>query len=354
MKWPKVAIAFALFLVLSSAMLAQGLLTGSTTIQSSGTIGIPSLSRLHTEGRYVKDESGNVVLLRGACTPQGGDKEDFWAGSHQLEEADFAIMKSWNANVVRFTFNGPSFNDYSPSIDTWVNRAEANSLYIILDMHRWDGNIGDCPPNVNDWITMWTNLANRYKARSHVLFELFNEPATWTFSQWRSNAQQAVNAIRGTGASNIILVDGWNWANELNSFTQNGYLNGSNLIYTVHLYKNCYGQTPPADHDGLQSYWRNRGWFYPIENNIAPVLYGEFNIQNSWSGDPNYPDEATARDERNWMNMSIQLAEEWGISYTAWGWVGYESWAWDHEYLLLGDWITPAPSGQILQTHLKS
>jgi hypothetical protein len=325
-------------------------------INSNGTVIYPHMSSLHTEGRYIKDDQGNVVVLRGACTPQGGDDDTFWAGSHQLSEADFALMRSWGANVVRFTFNGPSLNRYSPSIDTWVDRAEANYLYIILDMHRWDGDIGDCPPVVNDWITMWTNLASRYKTRSHVLFELFNEPATWTFSQWRSNAQQAVDAIRGTGANNIILIDGWNWANELNSFISDpkGFLNGSNLVYTVHLYKNAYGHEPPADHDGLQNFWRDRGWLYPLENNIAPVLYGEFNIQHSWSGDPNYPDQETAQDERNWMNLSMQLAQEWGISYTSWAWVGYESWGWDHEYLLLGDWTTPAPSGEILRVHLKA
>ena len=381
MKLRVVVVVLALYITFSSVLIEQGFLAnlGSARVQSMGVVGTVGggMLWLHTEGRNIKDENGSTVQLKGVNTPHGCDSTTFVEGSHMLDENDFATMKSWGMNVVRFTFNTGWFlrNEYNPSIDEWVNRAERQNLYIILDMHRWDGDVGFFPNDVNAWINVWRDIANRYKNRPQVLFELFNEPHDGAvgdgssadgFTNWRNFTQQCLNAIRATGAQNIVVVGGWVWQNELTSWGQGDRwlrdADGSyadNVVYSTHHYVTGWGHNPPSNRTDLLNFFRSPGvgWDLPLVNDIAPLLVGEYNLQQGGSPtDPNVPYDG---DERltcfdNYMNIFDDGDLGAYVSYTPWAWVMYESWAWNHEFLLVPPYPSPAKTGQILQNHLSA
>jgi len=150
--------------------------------------------------------------------------------------------------------------NYQAAVEKSVVDANAAGLYVILDLH-WaapdDNGTALCPTMQNAMadadhsITFWTSVANEFKGNPAVILELFNEPfindATLTsgsipwsvllnggankyFSYggkdwgtidltWSiSGMQQMLNAVRATGATNVILVstlqggqemDGW-------------------------------------------------------------------------------------------------------------------------------------------------
>jgi endoglucanase len=54
------------------------------------------------------------------------------------------------------------------------------------------------------------------------MFGLMNEPNSMDTNLWRDTAQGAINAIRATGASNMILVPGNAWTGAW-SWTSNYY-----------------------------------------------------------------------------------------------------------------------------------
>ena len=82
----------------------------------------------------------------------------------------------------------------------------------------------------------WTGVANAFKGNNAVVFDLFNEPYPDAATNWSKTAgwtccataapapasatrsagmQSLVNAVRATGATNVIMVGGLAWTNDL-------------------------------------------------------------------------------------------------------------------------------------------
>ena len=75
----------------------------------------------------------------------------------------------------------------------------------------------------------WRSVAKTFKDDHAVVFELFNEPhdISWrcwehgclTGDGWRTaGMQQLLNAVRGTGATNVVLVGGLGWSSDLSAW----------------------------------------------------------------------------------------------------------------------------------------
>jgi hypothetical protein len=92
-------------------------------------------------------------------------------------------------------------------------------------------------PDRDHSVAFWQQVAAAYKGNGAVLFDLFNEPypdsnqnttAAWTC--WRDGGtcpgvsyqvagmQELVNAVRGTGATNVILLGGVQYSNALSQW----------------------------------------------------------------------------------------------------------------------------------------
>ena len=184
-------------------------------ISSSGRIIYPqqaSISRLHTDGRWIKDEAGRTVFLKGVNRPSLEWNNE---GSHWVEN-DWDTIKSWGCNVVRVPFtkewwdkNDPT-NDgmlYRDKIEQAITWGKERDIYTIIDMQWWTRTeqLLPMPPDILAWIETWKEIANTYKENPYVLFDLWNEPYGVSEEQWWTAAQECVNNIRSTGAQNIIL-----------------------------------------------------------------------------------------------------------------------------------------------------
>lgn len=86
---------------------------------------------------------------------------------------------------------------------------------VIIDVHnyaRYQGvRLGNDAASMDKLADLWTRLADRYKDRPNVAFGIMNEPNDIDPRVWRTLADRAVQAIRKTGAKNLILVPGANW-----------------------------------------------------------------------------------------------------------------------------------------------
>lgn len=106
-----------------------------------------------------------------------------------------------------------------------VNYATGQGAHVVLDPHNYaryyGGVIGDTVPNsaFNDF---WTRVAGEFKDNPRVIFGLVNEPHSMPTEQWFTAAQGGVDAIRATGANNLILVPGNAWTGA-HSWLQNWY-----------------------------------------------------------------------------------------------------------------------------------
>ncbi|MGW4521767.1 cellulase family glycosylhydrolase [Amycolatopsis sp. NPDC004378] len=238
----------------------------STTTSAPPPPGAPAL---HVSGNRLADAAGNPVTLRGvnrsgaefACV-QGNGLFD-----GPMDAASVAAIKSWHADAVRVPFNedcwlGLSDVDpryagetYRAALKSYVDLLHRNGLVAILDLHwthgAYTGNSSACGDvdatcqkpmtDAEHSVDLWTSVATTFKGDDATILDLFNEPypdravsgpaQAWTC--WRDGGsacsgigypvagmQALVNAVRATGATNVLMLGGLAYANDLTGWLQ--------------------------------------------------------------------------------------------------------------------------------------
>jgi hypothetical protein len=149
-------------------------------------------------------------------------------------------------------------------VDNAITLAANRGAYVLLDLHRFRA-----PTAAH--AEFWKDAAARYKDHPAVLFDLFNEPHGISWEVWRnggfvedknapadedaflSPAEKALNArgfhsvgmqalidaVRGTGAKNIVVVGGLDWAYDLSGIMKGYALDdkgGHGILLATHIY----------------------------------------------------------------------------------------------------------------------
>lgn len=148
------------------------------------------------------------------------------------------------------TLSGSFSSEYWTDLKTAVAGMTGKGAYVIIDPHnyaRHNGQLIGTGVSNTQFADLWTKLATEFKSNSKVIFAIMNEPHTMSTEAWFSGAQAAINAIRATGATNLILVPGNAWTGA-HSWSQTWYgtansaqaLNitdpGNNFAFEVHQY----------------------------------------------------------------------------------------------------------------------
>jgi endoglucanase len=287
-----------------------------------------------------------------------------------LSTDDFNLMSSWGANVVRIALNqdfwlsGAALNDpgYPTEVDQAVQWAEEAGLDVILDLHwsdegdlgakdtngRGRGHSNQQPMADTNSIEFWSEVAAKYKDDGHVLFELYNEPHDITWDVWlkggaagpfvAAGMQELYDAVRATGANNIVIAGGLSYAFDLSGVGASGsYIKGYNVMYATHPYL-------LSGAGNAQSSWE--GSFGHLETtDFAPVIATEFGDgRNNCTGD--------------WDGQLIAFADAHHMSWTAWAWFGGASTTTDPQGCrfpaLIVDWsATPSVQGLVVRGALQ-
>jgi endoglucanase len=208
---------------------------------------------LHVVGNQLLNAAGQAVVLRGvdrsgteyACVQGWG------IFSGPADAASIKAIAAWHVNAVRVPLNEDcwlSINGVAPSyggaayrrvISNYVSLLNQQGMAVILDLH-WSAPGSrsaqdQAPmPDQDHSIAFWQSVATTFKGNRSVLFDLFNEPypdsnrdsnAAWIcwcdggacpgVSYPVAGMQTLVSAIRATGAANVILLGGVQYANSL-------------------------------------------------------------------------------------------------------------------------------------------
>ena len=211
---------------------------------------------VHVQGTQLLDTAGRIVRLRGvnrsgteyACAQGWG----FFDGPS--DSASVQAIVSWKANAVRVPLNETcwlaingvaaaySGDNYRRAISDYVALLNRAGLVVILDLH-WSAAgtaiaLGQAPmPDRDHTPEFWRQVAAAYGGNNRVIFDLFNEPYpdnnADTPEAWRcwrdggtctgmsfqaAGMQELVTAVRGTGATNVIMVGGVQYSATLSSW----------------------------------------------------------------------------------------------------------------------------------------
>ena len=250
------------------------------------------------------------------------------------------------------SFDSTEFN----RLHTLVSAATASGMYVMLDPHnyaRYNGNlIGSAQVPHSAFADFWGRLAEQYKNNPRVIFGLMNEPHTMPTEQWVTAANAAAQAIRNTGASNLITVPGNAWTGA-HSWTQSWYGTpnasallsfndpGNNFAIEVHQYfDDGYAGVMPdcATNDGSQMLTEFTAWL--AANNMRGFL-GEFAGANN----------ATCQQAIESALQYIENNDQYWIGWT-W-WAAGPWWTWqDYMFSIEPNGTAEAPQMQWLDAFL--
>lgn len=145
----------------------------------------------------------------------------------------------------------------------FVEGTTARGLHVNLDPHNYaayrGAHIGKPEVPYAAFADFWRRLALQFKDNPKVQFGLVNEPREMPTETWAEAAQQAVTAIRATGAKNLITLPGngytgaWSWFESTWYGTPNADVMGKvrdpldNMVFEVHQYLDKDGSGTHAE-----------------------------------------------------------------------------------------------------------
>ena len=290
---------------------------------------------VRVQGNQLVDSAGRPVRLRGvnrsgteyACAQGWG----FFDGP--ADSASVQAIRSWNANAVRVPLNEtcwlgingvtPTYagDNYRRAIAAYVALLNRTGLVVILDLH-WTAAgtsvaLGQAPmPNRDHTPEFWRQVATAYRGNQRVIFDLFNEPFpdnnSNTAEAWRcwrdggtcsgmtfqaAGMQQLVDTVRSTGATNVIMIGGIQYAARLSGWLANKPVDPlNNLAASWHIYNFSWCNTVACwDSDAA-----------PVAQHV-PLVLGEL-------GESDYG-SAFVNALMDWMDarQGSYLAWEWDV-----------------------------------------
>jgi len=255
------------------------------------------------------------------------------------DQASVTAIASWGATAVRVSLNEQCWlginglpvsvtaADYRAAVTAFVDLLNAAGMYVVLDLH-WNApgstKAGDQQPMADrdHAPAFWSSVATTFKDHPAVLFDLYNEPYPDdnrdTEAAWRcvrdggtcpgvdftaAGSQEMLDAVRATGATNVVLVGGPQYAGTLSQWTAyRPHDPAGQLAASVHVYYNT-----PADPEWSPCY-RSDCWTRTIEPLAAttPVVIGELGEHDCASG---------------LLVPLLQWADAHELSYLAWSWI---------------------------------
>ncbi len=354
------------------------LISGGITLISSGIVLrklIPdravkssiSISGLHVSGNRLLNNANQVVRTLGV-NRSGSEYECEAAGNTKVfdgpsDAASVEAMTSWDINTVRVPLNEDcwlgingypaaqySATQYQQAIINYVHLLNANHLIAIVDL-QWNGpgtylsNEIHSMPDLDHAPAFWTSVASTFMHDSSVILDLFNEPHPSNWSCWLNGSavshgspcdsigfatagmQMLINTVRATGATNVIMLGGLDYANDLSGWLTHLPIDPlNNMVASFHLYN-----FNPCNSD---SCWNRQ--VAPVAAQV-PVIVGELGENDCKS---------------TFINTSMDWFDQHDIGYLAWGWDVYNCGSFPS--LITSYDGTPTRYGQGFKTHLTA
>ena len=262
------------------------------------TEGLGVADALHVEGNRLVNAAGKHVWLQGVNVPSMG-----WSVKGENTTTSFQVaIEEWGASIIRLPLHskfwfGDSASDggigYRQRVDNLINEANGRGCYVLVDLHEYE-------KATANHAAFWHSCATRYANRPGVLFDLLNEPHDTTWEVWHDGMQMLVDAVRATGAKNVVVCGGLDWGYDLSGVLKGYALSdtlGNGIMYSAHVYP-----------------WKGnwQGKFLDIAAQ-HPVLIGEVGCQV----DP-MPFEPYAKDPYEWAPKILACIKENKLNWTAW------------------------------------
>lgn len=215
--------------------------------------------------------------------------------------------------------------EFFERVDRWLDRAEAEQLNVVLNIHHYDGLDKDPAAHTDRFAALWTQIAEHYRSRGDWLyFELDNEPHDKLVDHWNDVLLRGLAAVRASNPTRPVIIGPPHW-NGIWALPQLKLPDDKNLIVTVHMYN-------PHEFTHQGALWagdkvraiKNKAWGSDKE---LAALKREMKQAADWGREHERPIylgefgayEAAPQDSRvRWTAAVTRTAEELEMSWAYW------------------------------------
>lgn len=323
------------------------------------------ISGLHVVGNQILNGQGQTIRLVGinragtafVCLKNKGIFDG------PTDAASIQAMLSWHVNAVRIHMNEdcwlgingapPAYSgaNYQQAVESYVNLLNSYGLVVIVSLQKVGP--GTTPaidpepmPDQDHAPAFWASAAQAFAGNSSVIFDLYNEP--WpdsnrgTTAAWQcvrdggtcpgvpyqaAGMQELVNVVRGAGASNIVMVPGTQYTNDMTQWLK--YVPSDplgNLAASWHSYNTGGCATTGCWNSDIASIARQ-----------YPVIAGEIGEKEC---------------AHTYIDQLMPWLDSHGVSYLAWTW---NTWGCASGPSLISDYSgTPTDYGVGFRDHLAA
>jgi len=307
-----------------------------------------ALGWLHTDGSKIKDDTGQIVYLRGVA--YGNLASLFHWQNLDLKFSQMlvllgtpvircAISPAPDGNWTGWT--NPEFFDVA--VDQLVNLCIANKVYMVIEFHGISnaGIVAALKADPSPWIDWLLHFVNRYKSIPNVCgFEIWNEPSSGLFTQaeWRTIAVPCYNTIHAANPNALIIVASVPFTAINQDWIDNPL--GDQAVYSWDSYYHNWGAYYNDPYDAAD--------YVTGKERMTALLYESKHINASlpiWNTEFGW----TQTDNLQACQDYFDLMNEANNSWYCWWWHGNPA-----NYGLVTDeaFTTLTSYGSILETHL--
>jgi hypothetical protein len=293
---------------------------------------------LHVVGNQLVKSDGQPAHLHGVnCAGM----EFSTTGEGRIQKTVQVAVTEWHANLIRLPLSQDRWFGHAPDqqdggvayralVHALVDFCEAHDAHILLDLHWsdagvWGKNIGQHDLPDENSVAFWKDFAPVYGNNPAVLFDLYNEPTRINWDQWLNGGpiteidektkatlqytsvglQAVLDAIRSTGAKNVVVAGGINWSYEVGGTLKDP--DGNGVVYAAHPYphpfKGIGRETIPQ--------WAARMEAFARDHAIIVTEFGS--SEKDWP----FPKELNYDDEK-WDREMLGVLASHGWNWTAW------------------------------------
>ena len=296
---------------------------------------------LRVSGNRLVTPDGKEVWLQGV---NAGGLESVPNGD-QVVKSTVVAIDQWHANCIRLPINeafwngtGPYQNDggvgYRACVDKIVRLAANRGAYVAIDLHRFRA------PK-QEHAAFWKQLGEKYGNHPAVLFDLFNEPHGISWEVWRNGGwvgeqgkrdesaflsadekkknqgfesvgmQALLDAVRSTGAKNVVIAGGLGWANDLTGIESEQIEKGAEKSYRLE------DRTGNGVMYSWHTYHWHRGWarVLPVAAK-HPIFLGE--VGACPLGIMNFIPNKDQEDPFTFSPNMLGFIQKYRINWTGW------------------------------------
>ncbi len=272
---------------------------------------------LRVDGNRLKDPDGKEVWLQGVAIPS----MEWSAGGENILRSIEVAIKDWKANCIRLPVKSTFWNGVGPyqrdggmqyrqTVDDAVNLCATHGVYLVIDLHEYRA-------ATQKHADFWTVVAGKYANHPAVLYDLLNggrvtdKPKDGTVLNENQQKlagfgsigmQKLLDTVRATGAKNIVIAGGLDWAYDLSGITAGHALtdaSGNGVMYSTHVYP-------------WKSDWKNK---FLAAAEKHPIFVGEVGADEQRMS---FIPPERHEDPHRWVPDMLAVIQKHKLNWTAW------------------------------------